>query len=59
MAVGGIAGNLYSSRRQDPGAAEFVAWACLFGAAEVIAGLMPVTWGHDMCMVIISDGMTR
>ncbi len=53
MAVGGIAGNLYSSRRQDPGATEFLAWACLFGAAEGIAAAMPVTWAYDITMVII------
>ena len=36
-AAGGIAGNFYSARRADPGAREFLAWAVLFGAAEVAA----------------------
>jgi hypothetical protein len=48
MAVGGIAGNYYSSRRKDPGQREFLAWALVFGAGECLAAVMPrrgrTTW---------------
>jgi MFS family permease len=53
MAAGGIAGNFYSSRRQDPHYLEFVAWAMLFGLAEVIAAVMPVAWAYAILMVAI------
>ena len=53
MAVGGIAGNYYSSRRQDPGSREFGAWALLFGAAECLAAVMPAAWAYDAAMVVI------
>ncbi len=52
MACGGIAGNVYSSRRKDPGTAEFLAWASLFGAAEVVAAVMPAAWAYDVAMVV-------
>jgi hypothetical protein len=53
MAVGGIAGNYYSPRRQDPGPREFGAWALLFGAAECLAAVMPAAWAYDAAMVVI------
>ena len=52
MAVGGIAGNYYSSRRGDPGQYEFLAWALLFGAAECLAAVMPAAWAYDAVMVV-------
>jgi MFS family permease len=52
-AVGGIAGNYYSSRRKDPGQREFLAWALLFGAAECLAAVMPAAWAYDAVMVVI------
>jgi len=52
MAVGGIAGNYYSSRRKDPGQREFLAWALLFGAAECLAAVMPAAWAYDAVMVV-------
>ncbi len=52
MAVGGIAGNYYSSRRKDPGQREFLAWALVFGAAECLAAVMPAAWAYDAVMVV-------
>jgi MFS family permease len=53
VAVGGIAGNYYSSRRPDPGPAEFLRWALVFGLAECLAAIMPTAWGYDLAMVVI------
>ena len=53
MAAGGIAGNLYSSRRRDPGYREFLTWAVVFGAVEMMAAVMPVAWAYDVLMVVI------
>lgn len=53
MAAGGIAGNLYSSRRRDPQYREFLTWAALFGAVEMMAAVMPVVWAYDILMVVI------
>jgi MFS family permease len=53
MAVGGIAGNYYSSRREDPGYSEFLIWAVLFGLAETAAAVMPVVWAYDVLMIVI------
>jgi MFS family permease len=52
IAVGGIAGNYYSSRRRDPGQFEFLAWGLLFGVAECLAAVMPVVWAYDAAMVV-------
>jgi MFS family permease len=53
MALGGIAGNYYSSRRPDPGHSEFILWAVLFGVAEIISAVMPVIWAYDIVMVLV------
>jgi len=53
MAAGGIVGNFYSARRSDPGAREFLAWAVLFGAAEVVAAVMPFAWAYGILLVIV------
>jgi hypothetical protein len=53
MAVGGIAGNYYSSRRRDPGPREFMAWSLVFGVAECLAAIMPVAWAYDVIMVAL------
>jgi predicted MFS family arabinose efflux permease len=53
MAVGGIAGTYYSSRRPDPGRSEFAVWALIFGVAEGLAAIMPVAWAYDLAMVIL------
>ena len=53
MAVGGIAGNYYSSRRQDPGQYEFLGWALLFGAAECLAAVMPAAWAYGAALVVV------
>jgi MFS family permease len=53
MGVGGIAGNYYSSRRQDPGPREFMAWSLIFGVAECLAAIMPVPWAYDVIMVAL------
>jgi len=53
MAVGGIAGNYYSSRRGDPGRSEFLVWGALFGVAELLAAVMPVVWSYDVIMIIL------
>jgi len=53
MAAGGIAGNIYSARRSDPDTREFLAWAVLFGAAEVAAAVMPVAWAYGSLLVIV------
>jgi MFS family permease len=53
VAVGGIAGNYYSSRRGDPGRSEFLVWALVFGIAECLAAVMPAAWAYDLTMVAI------
>ncbi len=53
MACGGIAGNVYSSRRRDPDSGEFLIWAIVFGAAEVVAAVMPVGWAYGVVLVIV------
>lgn len=53
IAVGGVAGNYYSSRRKDPGSQEFLAWALAFGIAELIAGIVPVIWAYDVSMIVV------
>jgi MFS family permease len=53
MAVGGIAGNYYSSRRRDPTGAEFIGWAVLFGLAEVAAALVPTAWAYAALMIVL------
>jgi Transmembrane secretion effector len=53
VAVGGIAGNYYSSRRGDPGRSEFLIWALVFGIAECLAAVMPAPWAYDLTMVVI------
>jgi MFS family permease len=53
MAVGGIAGTYYSSRRPDPGRSEFAVWALIFGVAEGLAAVMPVAWAYDLAMVVL------
>ena len=53
MAAGGIIGNIYSSRRQDPDYREFLTWAVMFGAAEAVAAAMPVVWAYDVLMIVI------
>jgi MFS family permease len=51
-AVGGIGANYWSSRRQDPGPREFLAWAVVFGVAECLAAVMPVAGLYDVAMVV-------
>jgi hypothetical protein len=53
MAVGGIAGNYYSSRRGDPGNSEFLFWAAVFGIAESLAAVMPTIWAYDLTMIVL------
>jgi MFS family permease len=53
IAVGGIAGNFYSSRRKDPSRSEFLAWALLFGVGEAMAAVMPAVWAYDMTMAVV------
>jgi MFS family permease len=53
IAVGGIAGNFYSSRRKDPSRSEFLAWALLFGVGEALAAVMPAVWAYDMTMAVV------
>lgn len=57
MAAGGIVGNFYSARRCDPGAKEFLAWALLFGAAEVVAAVMPFAWAYGVLLVIVAAAL--
>jgi transmembrane secretion effector len=51
-AVGGIAGNYWSSHREDPGPREFLAWAVVFGVTEGLAAVMPSAWLYDAAMVV-------
>lgn len=53
VAVGGVAGNFYSSRRGDPGPREFLAWAIVFGAAECLGALAPAFWAYGIVMIVI------
>ena len=53
MAVGGIAGSYYSSRRRDPGHREFLAWSLAFGVTEALAAVAPAAWAYDVAMVVL------
>ena len=53
LAVGGIAGSYYSSRRPDPGHREFGAWALTFGLVECVAAIAPAAWAYDAAMVVL------
>ena len=53
LAVGGIAGSYYSSRRPDPGHREFGAWALTFGLVECLAAIAPAAWAYDAAMVVL------
>jgi hypothetical protein len=53
LAVGGIAGSYYSSRRPDPGHREFGAWALTFGLVECVAAIAPAAWTYDAAMVVL------
>ena len=53
LAVGGIAGSYYSSRRPDPGHREFGAWAVTFGLVECLAAIAPAAWAYDAAMVVL------
>lgn len=53
IAVGGIAGGYYSSRRKDPGRQEFIVWSLVFGAAACLAAIMPSAWAYDVTMVAV------
>ena len=53
LAVGGIAGSYYSSRRPDPGHREFGAWALTFGLVECLAAIAPAAWTYDAAMVVL------
>src|SRR5580693_5170696 len=53
LAVGGIAGSYYSSRRPDPGHREFGAWALAFGLVECLAAIAPTAWAYDAAMVVL------
>jgi MFS family permease len=53
LAVGGIAGSYYSSRRPDPGRREFGAWALTFGLVECVAAIAPAAWAYDAAMVVL------
>jgi MFS family permease len=53
IAIGGILGNFYSSRRPDPGIPEILAWTSLFGLAEAAAAIMGSPWGYDLFMLLI------
>lgn len=56
-AVGGVLGSGYSSRRQNPGRHEFVAWSALFGVAECVAATMPAAWAYDVVLVVVGGAM--
>ena len=53
MAVGGIAGSYYSSRRRDPGHREFLAWSLVFGGTEALAAVAPAAWTYGVAMVVL------
>jgi hypothetical protein len=53
MAVGGIAGSYYSSRRRDPGHREFLAWSLVFGGTEALAAVAPAAWAYCVAMVVL------
>jgi MFS family permease len=53
VAVGAVAGAYLSSRRGDPGASEFLAWAAVFGVAEALAAVAPSAWAYGVLMVAI------
>jgi MFS family permease len=44
---------MVAARRADPDSREFLAWAVLFGAAEVAAAAMPVAWAYGVVLVIV------
>lgn len=53
IACGGIAGSYISSRRADPSHREFLAWAGMFGAVELLVSFAPTAWAYDIGMVFI------
>lgn len=53
MAVGGIGGSYYSSRRPDPSHSEFLLWAAIFGLVEALGALMPTAWTYDIAMILV------
>lgn len=53
IACGGIAGSYVSSRRADSSHREFLAWAGMFGAAELLVAFAPAAWVYDIGMVFI------
>jgi MFS family permease len=58
MAVGGMAGSYYSSRRPNPRGPEFVIWSLVFGIAECVAAVMPAPWAYEIIMVVIGATIT-
>jgi MFS family permease len=53
IACGGIAGSYLSSRRGDPSRREFLTWAGMFGAVEILAAFAPTVWSYNIGMVLI------
>jgi hypothetical protein len=58
MAIGGIAGSYYSSRRPNPRGSEFAVWSLVFGIAECVAAVMPAPWAYEIVMVVIGATIT-
>jgi hypothetical protein len=56
-AVGAVLGGVYSSRRQNPGRYEFLAWSGLLGVGECIAAVMPAAWAYDVVLVVVGAMM--
>jgi MFS family permease len=54
MAVGSLAGALLAARRrQTPSTAFLVTMAVVFGAVEVVAGLMPTYWTYAAVLPVL------
>jgi MFS family permease len=54
MAVGSLGGALLAARRrQTPSAAFLVIMAAVFGAVEVVAGLMPTYWTYAAVLPVL------
>src|ERR1022692_489820 len=58
MAIGGIAGSYYSSRRPNPRGSGFAVWSLVFGIAECVAAVMPAPWAYEIVMVVIGATIT-
>jgi predicted MFS family arabinose efflux permease len=57
IAVGAVAGSVYSSQQRNPSRSEFAVWSLLFGLAECGAAVMPTAWAYDLLLFLLGGTM--